>query len=152
MKFTEKFLLKSSGYTVVILTLLYIFAMITNLIDASIDFPAFSLVFCFSCVISLSELIFKTYLKFIWKLSIHYSVLMVSFLTIFMASGKLHMGGSSVIFSAIVIFTAFYFTLFAVIRCTKKVFGIIDGNLLKHSKSDSNTKRTKNEYKPLYKD
>ena len=72
MKFTEKFLLKSSGYTVVILTLLYIFAMITNLTDASIDFPAFSLVFCFSCVISLSELIFKTDLKFIWKLSIHY--------------------------------------------------------------------------------
>lgn len=151
MKKIENLLLKACGYSLIILTLFFAVAALGNFTSAAIDFPTFLLIFVFGIIISTASMIlYVQALKPIFRVMIHYAILLISFSVIFILAGKLGNGGASVIFSAIVIFTFLYAVIFAVTYLIRRAIKSADKALDK--KNSSSSKGNKNKpYTPLYK-
>ncbi len=149
MKKLETLLLKACGYTIITTALFYIIALIGKFTTAAIDFPTFALIFLFGIVISASSLILGIQsMRIIFRILIHYAVLLVSFFFVFLFAGKLGNAGMPVIFSAIIVFTFLYALIFALTYFIKRAVNGADSFLTK--KNDSK-KGEKKPYKPLYK-
>ena len=155
MKKIESILLRATGFTVAILFLFYLFAIATSFIDPLISFPTFMLILAFGFIISLSTLIFEIKsLKPIFRILIHYAVLLIAFCAVFVNSGNLSAGGDAAIFTAIAIFTVLYAVIFAltylVLRSVKAADTKLDAKL-ESEKSKDNKKEKTSTYEPRYK-
>ena len=152
--FMEKFkniVLNSTAYTVVILILFYLYALIGNLTHPAITFGTFLIILLFGFVISLANMIFSIEkLHYALKLLIHYSALLLAFIFVFIIAGKLSLDGIASVFSAIIIFTVLYAVIYAISYGVKSALNSV-------SKPKKGTKSTavsskKAVYKPIYGD
>lgn len=150
MKKIENILLRGSAYTVLILVLFYLFAVLGQLVEPAITFPTFIIIVVFGFVISVCELVFciKS-LKTPIKVLIHYAVLLVAFCAIFIFSGNLDSKGPAAIFSAVVIFTFLYSLIFLIVYFARKGINAADKKIEKHMKKTKKDEK-KPEYKSLY--
>lgn len=151
MEKIKSIILSSTAYTVVIILLFYIYALIGNLTHPAITFGTFLIILLFGFVISLANMIFKIdKLHYAIKLLIHYAALLISFIFVFIIAGKLSISGIASVFSAIVIFTFLYAVIYAISYGVKSALNSVD----KSKKSANNKQQTnkKSVYKPLYGD
>jgi hypothetical protein len=148
MKKLESILLRACGYTVVTAILFFFVAMMGEFTKAAIDFTTFLLIFIFGIIISATDLVFDIpALRKVFKVIIHYAVLLVAFFVVFLLAGKLGNAGSSVIFSALIIFTFLYAVIFTIVFLIKRAVNKADKMLAKSEKK----KKEKPAYTPLYK-
>ena len=108
MKRLQGLLLHACGYTVAIMTVLYTVAAIADVGDSYLSFSRFALVFLFGEIIALASMILKNEnIKKPVGIIIHYSVLLIAFLVLFVLIGKIS-SSSGRTFTAIIIFTFFF--------------------------------------------
>ena len=121
MKKIENLLLQAAGYTVIILCLFFLFTATSDFTEAAITFSRFATILAFGIVISVAGSILKIESIKKWiRILIHYSVLLVAFIVVFVITGNLTSGGTSMIFSALVIFSFFYALVAALVFCFGK--------------------------------
>lgn len=108
MKKIKNFIYGAALYTVCLLTVFYIFALISTSGEAVMEISKYFTILFFGCLISVSALIFDTKINFILKYIINYSVLLTAFCIIFLSSDT---GTSNMVartFAAIFIFSLLY--------------------------------------------
>ena len=150
MRKIEKLFLTGCGYSVLILTLFYLFAALTNFVSPAITTAQFTTIVVFGMIISLAELLYNTLkIKKIARCFIHYAVLFVAFFVIFIIIGKTTSGRAPAIFIAIVLYTILYFTLWLIIHLVRKTINTLDDKI--DAKAPVLKQEKKSEYKPLYK-
>ena len=154
MRRINKIFLTGCGYAILILSLFYIFAAVSQFVSQSIAPGQFVLILSFGFIISLAEFMYEELkVKRIYKCLIHYGVLLVAFCTIFIASGKISAQKPSAAFVAIILYTILYFTVWAIVHFVRKGIALADDKLDAKSTSKQNDKTTKKgTYKPLYGD
>ncbi len=108
MRVFKKFVLNACLYSVLILTLFYIFAAISEMSDSVIGIGKYFTIIGFGAVISASILIFETKLKTVLKYIINYGVLLCAFCVIFLSSASGSGNAAARTFAAVVLFTIFY--------------------------------------------
>lgn len=147
MKKLQSTLLVGSAYTIFILIIFYLFAIIGQLTLPAITFPTFLVILVFGMIISFSENIFYIKsLKFTFKVMIHYALLLIAFCSIFIFSGNLKSEGPGAIFVAVVIFSFLYAAMFTLVYFIRKWIGRLDKKI-----ENFNQKKAKEETKPKYK-
>ena len=153
MKKIESILLRGCGFTILILTLFYLFGVATSFVDPAIAFPTFLLILMFGFIISLSNMIFEVKaLKLPFKILIHYAVLLVAFCAVFVYSGNLSAGGDAAIFTAVAIFTFLYALVFAISYFAARIVRAADKTLDSGNKPQKNKDAEKpSTYQPRYK-
>ena len=146
MKRIQHLLLNACAYTVALLTVLYIFAELTD-VKYGISFGRFILVFAFGAVIAVASLILNS--KSISKpmgIVIHYAVLLLAFIILFVVIGNISTGGK--IFAAIIIFSFFYALVFISLALINRAVKTADKKFdKKHPKKPAKTPAP---YKSLY--
>ena len=153
MRRIHKLFLKGCSYAILILTLFYAFAAVSQFVSQSIAPGQFALILTFGFVISLAELLYdELKLKKSLKCLVHYGVLLVAFYLIFIISGNISIQRHAAIFAAIVIFTALYFIVYAIVHFVRRAIDKADDKLDKHSASKIIKARKKTEYKSIYGD
>ena len=151
MKKIQSLLLNASAYTVLILALFYLFAAVTGYTQGGIGFPMYALILGFGLVISLAGLIFETdKLSRAVKFILHYAVLFVAFLLIFVISGNIKGQGESVIFSSILIFTFFYAIVSVIVYLIRRAISSADKKVSDKLAKKAPTQKKKTPYKPIY--
>ena len=152
MRRINKLFLTGCGYAILILTLFYAFAAVSNFVSRSIAPGQFALILLFGFIISLAEFMYgELKVKKVFKCLIHYAVLLVAFYVIFVISGNISAQRPSAVFGAIVIFTALYFAIYATVSLVRRTIDRADNALDK--KSETKLKESKkNTYKSLYSD
>ena len=152
MKIVEKTLLKACAYTVMLLSVLYIFGSLGNYEMGYINFSTFSVIAVFGFIISMCDLIFKIE-KFhtALRILIHYFVLLFSFIILFSITGNFFANSQNKFLSGALIFTAFYAVLFIVVYILRKITTKIDLLTEKELIKKNSKKSAVKEYKPLYK-
>ena len=151
MKTIENILLKACGYTVFILTLFYLFGLLSEIGAAFINFSTFLTIALFGLLISLAELVFKIEkIHTALRVLIHYIVLLIAFNVIFIASGNLSANTTGQIFSAIIIFTVFYVIMFGLVYIFRRFIQKTDKCIDTKRAKNNIDNRKENEYKPLY--
>ena len=150
MKKLENILLRGTAYSVLILIIFYLFAIVGQLTEPAITFPTFVLIVAFGLIISASELVFSIKsLKTPLRVLIHYAALLAAFCAIFVFSGNLSADGPAAIFSAVVIFTFLYALVFVIVYFSRRAIRLADKKIGKQvEKSRANDKKP--EYKSLY--
>lgn len=149
MEKIKSIVLNSTAYTVVILLLFYIYALIGNLTHPAITFGTFLIILLFGFVISLANMIFGIKrLHPALRLLIHYAALLVAFIFVFVIAGKLAINGIASVFSAIIIFTILYGVIYAISYGVKSALSSVEKP--KHSVKKQTTFDKKSTYKPLY--
>ena len=94
---------------------------------AAMDFKTFMLIFVFGVIISSAGLIFEIQqMHKALKVLIHYVILLISFFVIFFVAGKLGNAASSVVFSAIIVFTTLYAAISVITYLIKKAVNSAD--------------------------
>ena len=127
MKRLETLFLNGCGYTVLLLTTFYTFAIIVNLPDKSIWAPRFFTVLLFSFIISLSEMIFKIReLRNVWKLLIHFFTLLIAFLLTFLIGDFFQSKGFEAVLAAILVYTVLYIAFFGVVYLTRRLISRLE--------------------------
>jgi hypothetical protein len=127
MKRIEKTLERGSGYTLLILILFYLFAVVANFESKSISFSKFLLILAFGMMISVAELIYSLLnMKAILKIVIHYALLLTSFLIIFLTGDFFTLKGFGGVLVAVIIFTFLYFVIYGIIRLIRVTVGAAD--------------------------
>ena len=151
MKKIENLLLRACGYTIIIMAIFYAVAMIGKFTSASLTFGRFALLFTFGLIISAAGLLLTVNrIKLPLRILIHYAILLAAFCFVFILSGNLGTS-SSVAFTAVVVFTFLYATVFAIAYSVKRAVSALDKAVDKNVKITAKTAKTK-EYTPLYKD
>lgn len=149
MKKLENLLLKACGYTIITMALFYLVALIGEFTKAAIDFQTFALIFLFGIVIATAGLILEIRsMRLVFRIILHYFVLLIAFFFVFLFAGKLGTAGTSVIFSAIVVFTFLYALIFTITYLIKRAVNGADSLI---SAKTGNKKNEKKPYTPLYK-
>ena len=115
MKAFKKFIFGACLYTVCILTLFYMFALISKMDNPSIGISKYFTIFLFGAIISASTLVFETKLNTLLKYAINYVALLTTFCVIFLTSDSGTENAVARAFAAIFIFTLFY-ALFLLLR------------------------------------
>ena len=152
MRKLEKILLKSCSYTVLTLALFYTFALVGKFTAAYIDFGTFAVFYLFGLIISLTNLVLSVEkLRFIFRIGIHYSVLLTVFCIVFVIMGKISLKSAGAVFSSIIIFTLFYAVMFAIVYILKKLTQKGDNFIESRSNKNNSQKKQKQEYKSIYK-
>ena len=154
MRRFEKMLLCGTGYTVLILTMFYIFAAIVGFEDKSISIGRFFIVLAFGMIIALAELIYNLLtLKRVFKYLIHYALLLIAFIIVFMLGEFITVNGPASVFVGVTIFTALYFLIYGIVYLVRRTVGAADDRLDKHlnQKADSRKVDSKPKYTPKFK-
>ena len=153
MRRINKLFLSGCSYAILILTLFYIFAAISGFTSQSIAPAQFALILFFGFVISLAEFMYEELkLKNPWRALVHYGVLLVAFCLIFIVSGNISAQRPSAIFGAIFIFTALYFTIYAIVHFARLAINRADDKLDEKTKAKSKKQKKTSPYKSLYSD
>ena len=153
MRKTEKLLLTACGYTVLILALFYVFVGFSKGFKTpAISASQFLLILLFGVAISAAELMYNALkLNKVWRCLIHYSLLLVVFIVVFILSGNIIPGKSGAIFVAIVVYTMLYFATWMITQLIKKTVNIVDNKI--DSKQKNNPQPNKKKpYQQLYRD
>ena len=149
MEKAKKIILNATAYTVVILVLFYLYALLGNLTQPAIKFGTFLIVLVFGFVISLANMIFELKnLHYALKLLIHYAALLAAFIAVFVIAGNLTISGPASVLSAIIIFSFLYGVIYALSYGVKSAIRSVD----KKPSQNKNPEAKKSTYKPLYKD
>ena len=155
MRRIHRLFLAGCAYAILILSLFYAFAAISQFVSQSIAPGQFLLILTFGFVISLAEFMYEELkLKKALKCLIHYAVLLVAFCFIFIISGNISAQRPSAVFGAVVIFTMLYFAIFTIVHFAKLAINRADDKLDKRTerKSTSTNNSKKGTYKSLYSD
>lgn len=151
MRRIHKLFLVGCGYTVLILSLFYAFAAISEFVMPAIAPGQFALIFASGLVISLAEFMYEQLkVKKVLKCIIHYFVLMVAFCLIFIISGKISAQKPAAVFIAIILFTLLYFVIWTIVHFSRKAIDRMDDKLEKKNKAKQT--KAKKGYKSLYMD
>ena len=154
MRRIYKIFLTGCGYTVLILSLFYLFAAVSGFVSQAIAPGQFALILTFGFIISLAEFMYEELkLKKIFKCLIHYAVLLTAFCLIFIVSGNISSQRPSAIFVSIIIYTLLYFMVWVIVRYVRKAINHADDKLDARSsgkESKSKNKPGKGTYKSLY--
>lgn len=149
MKNFKDFIFKASAYTVLVLSIFYIYGGIFNLNENGIHWSRFVIIASYCALISGTELLNSALnIKPVFKTLIHYSVLLVGFVFVFFIAGASEVKPATVLV-AVVLFSVVYFAIFLVNLGLKKL------NTKLHSTEEEkpkNNKPKKKEYKSLYSD
>lgn len=149
MRRIHKIFLTGCGYTVLILTLFYLFAALSKFTSQSIATGQFLLILFSGLAISMVEFLYESIkLKKIFRSAIHYFVLLIVFCLVFVISGKISAQSPAAIFIAIVIYTLLYFFILTIVHFVRKAINFADDKLDTKSKPVNNKKKTP--YKSLY--
>lgn len=152
MKRIETIFLRACGYCILILSLFYAFGAINEYGKPYIDFKTFSTILIFGIIISVGGFILTLEkLKMPLRILIHYVALFVAFYVVFIVSGNLGAGGSSAIFSAVIIFTFLYIVIFASVYFIRKGIKKADSIANKKAPQSKAGYNKKTKYKSLYK-
>ena len=154
MRRFEKAVLCGAGYTVLILLLFYLFAVIMQFENISISFPRFLVIFTFGYVIAAADMIYGlTSIKRIFKCLIHYTVLLIAFITVFVAGEFISANSTAEVFVAITVYTVLYFSIFGIIYLIRRTVVVADDRLEKRiaAKETAKPKDRKNQYTPKFK-
>lgn len=154
MKDIERLFLFGAGYTTLILSIYYAFAAITTG-TTTVSVGRFFLILLFGFIIAGAEFAYKTFnFKRVLKCLVHYCILLLAFCLIFILGGFFEANSPSAVFAAVIIFTAFYFLLFAVVYFVRKGIARSDEALESRRKKNSvvskATKKQEEEYTPRY--
>lgn len=153
MRRINKLILTACGYAILMLTLFYAFASISQFVSKSIPPQKFALILFFGFIIALAEFMYEELkLKKIYKSLIHYAVLLVAFCVIFIVSGNISSSRPSAIFASIVIFTAAYFAILALVHFARKAINSADDKLDKREANKTPKEKSKGSYKSIYSD
>ena len=153
MRRINKLFLTGSGYAILILSLFYIFAAVSNFASQSIAPGQFALIVTFGFIISLAEFMYEELkVKKSLKCLIHYAVLLVAFYLIFVISGNISAQRPSAVFGAMVIYTALYFGLYAIVHFTRRAINKADDKLDARASRKNSESKKKSTYKSLYSD
>ena len=153
MRRINKMFLSGCGYTVLILSLFYAFAAISESAADAIAPGQFALILGFGFIISLAEFMYEMLnVRKIYKCLIHYFVLLAAFCLIFIVAGNISSQKPSAIFVAIVLYTISYFTIYVLVRLIRMSINCADDKLdRKTSKVKENKEASKKgTYKSLY--
>lgn len=154
MRNIEKMLYHGSAYTLLLLTVYYIFSSIVSE-NAAVSVTRFLLIALFGFIVAACELInAMTEIKAWLRRLIHYAVLLVAFSIIFISGGFIDFRGPETVVAVILVFSAFYFVLFTLIVLIRKSVSKADDKLEKISNEKSKKKasdKEKNKYKPRFK-
>lgn len=150
MKNAERFLLHCCAYTVLICALFLVFVNLSGFTDASLSIGRFFLMFLFSLLISIAEIILgiKSW-HLVFRVLIHYTVLLAAFTVVFVISGNIKASGSGAIFSATIIFTFLYVVISLLVYFIKKSVSVIDKRIQNKGEKTNANKHTA--YIPRYK-
>ena len=154
MKRFDKMLLCGSSYTVLILTIFYIFAAIAGFDDTSISVGRFFIILAFGMIIALAELICSILtVKRIFKYLIHYFLLLIAFIVVFMVGEFITVNGPASVFVGIVIYTLFYFLILGIVYLVRRAVNVADTKLDKHifKKTEKQAEKDKPKYTPKFK-
>lgn len=148
MKRLENILLKACFYAVLIVTLFFLFTLMTSFTEAAIKIDTFMLILLFGLIIALADLVFKIEkINFALRLLIHYASLLITFVVIFVVSGKITGAGGGAVISAVFIFTVLYAVIFLLVYFGKKSLRKAERGLDKKMPQKT---REKKQYKSLY--
>ena len=112
MRRINKLFLTGCGYAVLILTLFYIFAAVSKFVTQTIAPGQFALIVLFSFVISFAEFMYEILkVKKIYKMLIHYAVLLTVFYIVFVISGNNNSARCSFIFILLLLSSLQFCTL-----------------------------------------
>ena len=109
MKRVKEFILQSCGYTVLIAFLLYAVLAISGVTDQGIPILKFLAVFGYGLLTAAAGLAYRELpIKKLLRLLIHYSILLLGFVILYLASGAARENVGAKVFVAVVIFTILY--------------------------------------------
>lgn len=154
MRRIHKIFLTGCGYAILILSMFYAFAAISDFISTSIPPKQYLLILSFGFVISIAEFIYEELkIRKIYKGLIHYLLLLLAFCLIFILGGNISSQKNAAVFIAITLYTIFYFVMWAIVHFTRKAINKADDALDKKTGSSKNAKAAKKgTYKSLYSD
>lgn len=121
MKHIGDFFRNACAYTVVFLTFFYFVSLSDRVSNGAISFGRFGLVLAFGAIISAAGFLFKLKINKVYTVIIHYSVILVSFILLFVTTKVLSSNSSST-FVAIIAFSILYVLLFVIIYFVKGFF------------------------------
>ena len=153
MRRINKLFLTGCGYTILILSLFYAFAALSELVSPAIAPQQFSLILTFGLLIALAEFMYEQLkIKTVFKCLIHYCVLLVAFCFIFIMSGNITNRGPSVVFVAVILYSVLYFVIWTIVHFVRKVINAMDDKLDARTQKVEEAKKAKKPYKSLYGD
>ena len=152
MRTIEKLLLKACSYTVLILIMFYTFARTSNFTNAYIDFGTFAIFLLFGAAISLADLVLgEVRLRVVYRIMIHYAVLLIAFCTVFVSMGKISLKSAGAVFTSIVIFTILYAIMFGMVYIIRRAADKGDDFLAAKAKNKAHQNNEKKQYNPKFK-
>ena len=107
MKHIANFFRSTCTYTVVFLTFFYLISLSDAVTNGAISFGRFGLILAFSAIISALGFLFKLKINRVYIVIMHYSVLLISFILIFVST-KILSSNSASEFVAIIAFSILY--------------------------------------------
>ena len=151
MRRIHKLFLVGCGYAVLILSLFYTFAAISNFGSQAIAPGQFALIVVSGLVIALAEFIYEQLkIKKSLKCVIHYIVLMIAFCLIFIISGKISAQKPAAVFISIILYTLLYFIIWTIVHFARRAIDRMDDKL--EAKTKAKNEKVKKGYKSLYND
>ncbi len=148
MKNIKEFVSKASVYTVLILSIFYIYGGISSLSQNGIHWTRFLIIAGYSCLIAGVDIFNRQLpIKNVFKTLIHYTVLLVGFVVVFFTAGTAEIKPAT-FFIAFVLFSVTYLAVSLISLGVKKLW-----NKLPSDKSEPTAdKPKKKEYHSLYGD
>ena len=151
MKRIEEYILKSCGYTVLLLLLLYAILAAIGVADSAIPFDRFAVLTGYGFLITGTEVLYKSLtMRTAVKVLIHYSILLAGFMLVYLVIRGLSGNVASVIFVAVAIFTLLYALLLGAVIAIKRLLGKAESKLA--ARPTRNKKSDEQEYHSLYGD
>ena len=144
MKHIGDFFRNACAYTVVFLSFFYLVSLSDTVTSGAISFGRFGLILAFGAIISAAGFLFKLKINKLYVVIIHYSLLLLSFILLFVTTKVLSSNSSST-FVAIIAFSILYAILFVAVYFAK---GFFYGRYGKKRAVNEMKKRA--EYKPRF--
>ena len=155
MKRIERLFFEASAYCSLIVFFFLLFTAGEGDSFGGMKLGTFALIFAFGILISLAGAILRIKsIKTVYRISLHYFTLFVTFCVVFMISGNLFITNPASVFSAIAIFTFLYAIVFGACILFKHAFSTLEKPVEKAVKKKEASDKKKAEekaYKPLYK-
>ncbi len=147
MRKFEKFFLRGAGYTLLILSLYYLFAIIASPTNAFVSGGRFLLILVFGFITALAEFIYSIFtVKFWLKALLHYAILLATFILIFIPLLGIESNGPASVIAWVVIFSVLYALCCVAVHFIKKGINKVDDAI--ETKKRSATEQT--EYTSMF--
>ena len=143
------------SYAVLLLILLYLAMAIIGSADKALPLSSFLLVLFYASVITAANALYPTIrLKTAYRVAIHYAILLLGFVCVYLINGIVRSQQATKVWSAVLIFTAAYaacYGIFVGVRALLVSKG--RASVIQHSRKAEDTgKKQKSEYRPRFSD